>query len=87
MGPYAMAFFTTVILNRDAALVWNLNNRIAYLVDVGRKNLHRQMTAAHAVQIELEKAKGQDFTGPMASDTDDRIQALQAADAVAWTYH
>jgi len=87
MGPYAMAFFTTVILNRDAAIIWKLNNRISYLVDVGRKDLHRQMTAAHAVQIELEKAKGQDFTGAMASDTDDRIYALQAADAVAWTYH
>lgn len=87
MGPYAMAFFSTVILNRDAALLWGLNSRIAYLVDVGRKNLHRQMTAAHAVQTEIERAKGQDFTGAMASDTDDRVYALQAADAIAWAYH
>jgi hypothetical protein len=87
MGPYAMAFFSTVIMNRDAHLLWKLNNRVAYLVDVGRKDLHEQMTAAHAIQIRLEQAKGQDFTGAMAADTDDRIYALQAADAIAWTYH
>jgi hypothetical protein len=87
IGPYGLAFFSAVILNKDAAIIWKLNNRIAYLVDVGRRDLHRQMTAAHAVEIRLEQSRGEDFTGAMAADSDDRIYALQAADAVAWAYH
>jgi len=87
IGPYGLAFFSAVILNKDASIIWKLNNRIAYLVDVGRKNLHQQMTAAHAVEIQLEQSRGEDLTGAMASDSDDRVYALQAADAIAWTYH
>jgi len=87
MGPYAMAFFSAVILNRDASIQLKNSGRIAYLVDKGNRNHHEQMQAAHAILLQIEKARGERFTGAMASDIDDNNNALQAADVIAWTYH
>lgn len=87
MGPYAMSFFTIVLSNREASLIRGYNNRIAYLVDKGNDNHHEQLEAAHTVVLHLEKSRGERFTGAMAADLDDNNNALQAADAVAWSYH
>ncbi len=87
MGPYAMAFFTAVLANREALKIRNYNNKVAYLVDKGSKHHHEQMQAAHTVILYLEKARGEKHTGAMASDIDDNNNALQAADVIAWSYH
>jgi len=87
MGPYALAFFSAVILNRDAGRLRKYNNRISYLVDKGNSDHHEQLEAAHKVMLQLEKAQGERFTGPMATDIDDNNNALQAADVIAWSYH
>lgn len=40
--------------------------------------------AAHAAVVAAERAQGFGFTGALASDTDDRVPALQAADVISW---
>lgn len=87
MGPYAMAFFTLTLINRDCSIIRRYNNRIAYLIDKGINRHHEQLQGAHTVMLHLEKQQNQRLTGAMAADLDDHNYALQAADAVAWSYH
>jgi hypothetical protein len=85
MGPYALAFLTVTLANREAARLRHYNNRIAYLIDFDSQR--EQLRAAHDKVVEIERSRDEHFTGAMASDTDDNVIALQAADVIAWTYH
>jgi hypothetical protein len=88
MGPYAMAFFTTVLLNREICIKFsNKTRRVAYLIDKGSKRHHEQLQAAHTVILQVENSRGENYTGAMAADLDDHNNALQAADVIAWSYH
>jgi hypothetical protein len=85
MGPYALAFLTVMIFNREAARMRNYNNRVAYLIDFDSQL--GQLRSAHDKIMEIERSRGEKFTGPLAPELDDNVFALQAADVVAWTYH
>ena len=60
---------------------------MAYLADKGSKHHHTQLDAAHSTVMKWEKKKGHSHTGAIAFDLDERVSALQASDALAWTYH
>jgi hypothetical protein len=85
IGPYAFAFFAIVLVNRQVSKKLRDGPvRIAYLVDRGFGH-QEQLNQAHEVIVRLEKAVGEfRYTGALATDTDDDIPALQAADAIAW---
>jgi hypothetical protein len=86
-GGYALAFLAVVIANHEIAKTTRYNNRISYLIDKGSQHHHEQLEGAHAVMLKIEKESNEKFTGPMTSDLDDKNNALQAADVIAWTYH
>jgi hypothetical protein len=89
MGPYALAFLVTALINCGMAEALNYDNRIAYLTDKGSNHHHEQMNAAHTVLLGWEKKRGvkQSRIGPLTQDTDENNNALQGSDAIAWIYH
>jgi hypothetical protein len=88
MGPYALAFLITIAINCQLATMREYEGRIGYLVDKGSTHHHEQLNGAHSLILEWEKHLGRDSkTGAIAFDYDERVSALQAADAIAWAYH
>ena len=84
IGPYALAFFSAIVVNNEWARRQNPGNRVAYLIDEGSSHTE-QLLSAHAVIASVEKTPGEFcYTGTIAFDTDDRFPALQAADVIAW---
>lgn len=85
IGPYAFAFFTLVLLNQTVSEHFKQGPfRTAYLVDLGFGH-QDQLNRAHEIIVNFEKALGGfRHTGALATDSDDRIPALQAADTIAW---
>jgi hypothetical protein len=87
IGPYAMAFFCTVLNNQEVSSrsSFYAAEPIAYIVDKGF-SFSDQLTAAHAAVIKAHRAEGRSsFIGAITFDSDDRIPALQAADVIAWS--
>ena len=87
LGPYAFGFISTMLFNCGIAQVHQLKRRVAYLGDKGSKNHHDQLDSAHTIISEWERRHGNANIGAIAFDYDDRVCALQAADAIAWTIH
>jgi Protein of unknown function (DUF3800) len=87
MGPYAMAFLTVILINRECCSLRKHNSPIAYLIDKGSPHHHDQLEAAHTAILQLEKSRCEKYTGAISTDLDDKNNALQAADVVAWAYH
>jgi hypothetical protein len=84
-GPYAFAFFTAVLFNQGMAEKKQFGERIAYLVDRGSAH-PEQLIAAHAtIQRVEQQSHRRRRTADLDFDTDDRAQALQAADLVVWS--
>lgn len=85
IGPYAFAFFALVAANQTISEKLNSSPlKVAYLVDRGFGH-QDQLNAAHAVIANIEKQRGGfKHTGALATETDDEVAALQAADAIAW---
>lgn len=85
MGPYAFAFFAiTITIQGVSERLKTGPFRTAYLIDRGF-GYQDQLNQAHAVMVRFEQARGGfRHTGALATDTDDHIPALQAADAISW---
>lgn len=85
IGPYAFAFFMLVLANQGTSeLLKKKPIRTAYLVDRGFGR-QEQLNQAHDLIVRFEKAFGGfRHTGALATDSDDRVPALQAADAISW---
>ena len=83
-GPSALAFFSTVLINREMAIKHGLY-KIAYLVDCGSRFYSEQLIDAHAAVVKAEMSKDDKPTGGLNFDTDDNVPALQAADVIAWS--
>lgn len=85
IGPYAFAFFSLVLAHQT--LSERLSEgalKCSYIVDTGF-NYQDQLNRAHQIVVDFEKASGGfRHTGALATDSDDRVPALQAADAIAW---
>ena len=85
LGPYAFVFFVLVSMN--GFLSENARTgpfRISYLIDQGFGH-YQQLVEAHRVIMRFEEAlKEFRQTGALAEDSDSRVPALQAADAVSW---
>lgn len=86
IGPYAFAFFS--IVGAHQAFSEQLRRgplRTAYLVDHGFGH-YQQLVDAHRIIEDFEIAMhGRSVhTGPMDSEPDDKIPALQAADVISW---
>lgn len=86
IGPYAFAFFSLVAANQTLSQqVKSGPLKISYLVDTGFGH-YEQLVEAHALVVALEKkTDGFRHTGALATDSDDHVAALQAADVIAWT--
>jgi hypothetical protein len=89
IGPYALAFMS-IILGHQFLSERHPQGplKASYLVDCGFGH-YDQLVEVHRVilGIEIEVARlfgGFRHAGALAQDSDDRVQALQAADAVAW---
>jgi hypothetical protein len=83
IGPYALAFFSIVLAHQ---IVSERSGpiRTSYLVDAGFGH-HDQLVQAHKVIVRFEQAlRTFRHTGALATDTDDRVPTLQAADAISW---
>jgi hypothetical protein len=87
IGPYAMAFFCVVMTTHDISsrsVVYAREN-VAYLLDSGFP-FSDQLIQAHFAIVDRYRKKGEScFVGAMAFEKDDRVPALQAADAIAWS--
>jgi hypothetical protein len=83
IGPYALAFFSTVALNQAAAERIPYEGKISYVLDEGFGH-EDQLKEAHAVIVNLEKQSGRHHTGSLVFNADDHVPMLQAADAIAW---
>jgi hypothetical protein len=85
IGPYALAFFTIVVAHqRISERLKQGPLRAAYIVDEGF-GYYDQLVQAHNVIVRFEQAMGGfRHTGALATDTDDRIPPLQAADVISW---
>lgn len=85
IGPYAFAFFVLVLAHQEiSGRLRDGPLRTAYLVDRGFGH-QEQLNEAHALIVRFEKAMGGfRHTGALATDSDDNIPPLQAADAIAW---
>jgi hypothetical protein len=85
IGPYAFAFFSIVLFNQLISTKSVQGPfKTAYLVDRGFGH-QEQLNQAHDIVVRFEKALGGfRHTGALATDSDDEIPALQAADAISW---
>jgi len=85
IGPYAFAFFVLILANQT--LSESLESgplKTSYLVDCGFGH-QDQLNQAHKLIVDFEIALGGfRHTGALATDSDDGIPPLQAADAIAW---
>jgi hypothetical protein len=84
IGPYALAFWCAVLLNRGVERIRNDGNTVSFLVDEGCAHPD-QLRTTYGVVRNMEKRFGERYTGALAFDTDDRVPALQAADLVSWS--
>lgn len=97
IGPYALAFFSTVVANRRlpeilasrpgplAGYIKNVGWRVKFVIDRGSAHSD-QLVAAHDALRKWEQAtKDNHFTGTMAFDNDEHVLPLQAADVIAWS--
>jgi|SRR3954469_5166034 hypothetical protein len=88
MGPYALAFISIVLAYHELAKQLKYDGMVGYVVDKGQKRHSEQLNGAHSAIIAWEqKGSRQSHTGPIVLDYDHRVNALQAADVVAWSYH
>lgn len=85
IGPYAFAFFVLVLGHQTlSASLASGPLRASYLVDCGFGH-YQQLIEAHKLIVDFEKALGGfRHTGALGTDSDDRVPALQGADAIAW---
>ena len=85
IGPYAIAFFCIVLGHQTISAKHSRGPlRASYLVDAGFGQ-QNQLNEAHRFLVRFEQATGGfKHTGALATDTDDRVPALQAADAISW---
>jgi hypothetical protein len=85
IGPYAFAFFTLVGAHQFLSEQQTLGPlRTAYLVDRGF-GYQDQLNQAHKIIMDFETAfGGPRHIGALATDSDDQVPALQAADAISW---
>jgi len=66
IGPYALAFFSAIVVNNEWARRQNPGNRVAYLIDEGSSHTE-QLLSAHAVVASVEKTPGEFcYTGTIA---------------------
>lgn len=84
IGPYAFAFYMTVLVHQAASEQLQSGHlRAAYLVDTGFGHSD-QLIEAHKGIVEHEKRTGEfRHTGALGFDADDDVPALQAADVIA----
>jgi hypothetical protein len=83
VGPYAFVFFTAVMINLTLGSKKGFS-KVAYLVDSGSA-FKEQLIDAHAAVRRAEDSRERQNTGALGFDVDDRVQALQAADVIAWS--
>jgi len=90
IGPYAFAFFSLILGHQYLSQNHKQGPfKAAYLVDCGFEH-YEQLVEVHRVILGIEKGIAKEFggyrhTGALGQDSDDRVPALQAADAIAWT--
>ncbi len=82
-GPYALAFFSAVLLNAAVAKREGLG-QFAYLVDRGF-SFSSQLDDAHRAITKVERERSIVQTGSLTFQSDDTVPALQAADVIAWS--
>ena len=89
IGPYAFAFMSLVLGHQLLSEGHSQGPlKASYLVDYGFVH-YEQLEEVHRVIYGIERGIARDFgglrhTGPLDQERDDRVPALQAADAVAW---
>jgi hypothetical protein len=85
IGPYAFAFFSIVVGHQYLSRILRSGPiRTAYMIDRGFGH-QDQLNQAHLLIVNFEQAMGEfRHTGAIATDTDDHVPALQAADVIAW---
>jgi hypothetical protein len=85
IGPYAMAFFSVVLGHQSISTGVSFGPiRASYLIDAGFGH-QDQLNEAYKFVVGFEQAAGGfRHTGALGTDTDDRVPALQAADAISW---
>jgi hypothetical protein len=85
IGPYAFAFLALLGAHQFLSSQQRLGPiKTAYLVDHGFGH-HEQLAQAHKLIVDFEVAlRGPRHTGAMATDSDDGVPPLQAADVISW---
>ncbi|MBZ5594188.1 MAG: DUF3800 domain-containing protein [Acidobacteriia bacterium] len=82
MGVYGSCFILFTLMNHLLAQQNKRDDRIPFLMDTGNPYKHH-VVEAHEAMVELQKAEFFNL-GSLTFDDDEQIQALQAADVVAW---
>jgi hypothetical protein len=90
IGPYAFAFFSLLLGHQHLSENHKQGPlKAGYLVDCGFVH-YEQLVEVHRVLHGMELGIAKEFggfrhMGALGQDSDDRVPALQAADAVAWS--
>jgi hypothetical protein len=85
MGAYGFAFFALVLAHQAVSEMLATGPlKTSYLVDSGFGH-QDQLNGAHKLIEDFERASGEfRHTGALATQSDDEVPPLQAADAIAW---
>jgi hypothetical protein len=85
MGIYGMCYMLCAFSNYKIAELNNYKNNIAYVLDLGTKNVGH-VIATHRAMRKMQKEDPTMISnvGTIAFEDDEHVVALQAADMIAW---